>query len=105
MMSLEERKRLYETATVDGNRELDYLKTSITSMNLKTVDKYRITSATANRPDLIANIYYGNYNLGWLLHAHNNILDPLTEYSVGRVIDIPSIDDYYRHYNRNARRE
>jgi hypothetical protein len=103
-MSLEERKRLYDVAVVDGNRELDLLKTSITSMNLRTIDKYRITAATANRPDLIANMYYGNYNLGWLIHIQNDILDPLTEYYIGRVIDIPSIDDYYRHYNRNARR-
>lgn len=102
-MSLQERKFLYKTETVNGNRELDYIRTTINSIDMRKIDKYRITAATENRPDLISNIFYGNYNMGWLIHIHNNIIDPFTEYKVGRVIDIPSIDDYYRHYNRNAR--
>lgn len=103
-MSLEHRKTFYQTAMIDGNRELDYLQNRLMGMELKTMDKFRITAGTVNRPDLISNIFFGTYNLGWLLHHHNNILDPLTEYYIGRVIEIPSLDDYYRYYNRNARK-
>lgn len=103
-MSLEQRKFFYKKTEFDGNIELDYLKTSLVNMKLSTIDKYKITAATVSRPDLISNIYYGNYDFGWLIHWHNNIQNPLTEYHIGKVIEIPSLDDYYRFYNRNAKK-
>lgn len=102
-MSLIERKDFYVREMVDGNAELDYLTSSLNDMQLSTVESYRISNATAYRPDLISSIYYQNYNLGWLIAYHNNILDPITEFYMGRVIDIPSLTEYYQFYNRNSR--
>jgi hypothetical protein len=103
-MSLEERKYFYTKTEYDGNIEFDYLKNKLINLNLSTIDKYKITAATANRPDLISNIYYGSYNFGWLIHYHNDNLNPFTDYTIGTVVNIPSLDDYYRFYNRNARK-
>lgn len=103
-MSLEQRKYFYTKTTFNDNIEFDYLKTKLINLNLSTIDKYKITAATVNRPDLISNIYYGSYDFGWLIHWHNQIENPINEYYIGRTINIPSLDDYYRFYNRNARK-
>jgi hypothetical protein len=99
----EERKYYYTPVYVDGNRELDYLRTSLPLMKLETATTHRITAGTENRPDMIAKIFYDNYDLGWLLHWHNGIVDPITEYSIGKVINIPYIDDYYQFFNRYSK--
>ncbi|MDA3807081.1 MAG: hypothetical protein PF440_04125 [Thiomicrorhabdus sp.] len=101
-MGMEERKSFFETVSVGGNLELDYLTSAISEMGLITVDVYTVTNATANRPDIISNLYYGSYDFGWLLHSHNNIMNPIEDYYTGREIKIPSLDDYYRFYNRNS---
>jgi hypothetical protein len=97
---LEYRKYYYEPVSVDGIRELDYLKSKIDDMDFETATKFTITSATEQRPDLISKIFYDNFDLGWLIHTHNKILDPFTEYYIGRTIDIPFLDDYFQFYNR-----
>lgn len=104
-MSLDDRNSFYGRATrPNGDIELDYIDTRINDMNLRTDGTMRITSALVNRPDLISLKSYGTYNFGWLISLHNNILDPFSEYSLGRVVKIPSLDDYYRYYNRNKKK-
>jgi len=102
-MPMTNRKYFYNIKNVDGSTELDYIESPLHTMNLKTFRKERVTQAFAGRIDLISFKYYGSYDLGWLICEHNNILDPFTEITVGKVLDIPSLDDYYRYYNRNAR--
>lgn len=101
-MSLDNRTLFYKRI-IDQNQniELDLLKSSMHKMNLNTVDSIRLTAAFENRPDLISYKYFGSYNYGWLISLHNEIQDPFTEYHIGRMIDIPSINDYYKFYNRN----
>jgi hypothetical protein len=101
MSSMEKRGSFYKKTEDSGSIEYDYLKTRINSINLTTVDTIRITSIYENRPDLISLKYYGSYNYGWLVSMHNEILNPFEDYHIGRVIKIPSLEDYYRFYNRN----
>jgi len=103
-MSLVQRKYFYAETMVNGNKELDFIKTPINEMDLSRVGTYLVTAPTEGRPDLISNVVFGNYDFGWLLSLYNEILDPFTEYYIGREILIPSLDDYYRFYNRYARR-
>ena len=103
-MSMTNRKYLYNKTSVNGNEELDYLQTNLHRMELKATKKIRITQALQHRLDLISLRYYGTYDLGWLIAEHNDIVDPFAELVVGAVIEIPYVDDYYRYYNRNARR-
>lgn len=102
-MSIENRKYFYAAVTVDGDTELDYLSKTRVPMNLSTVVFHRVSSNTENRLDLISLKYYGNYNLGWLIAEHNDILDPLETIVIGVVLKIPALDEYYQYYNRYTR--
>ena len=102
-MSLTTRKYFYQETTVDGNKELDYLQAPLEQMNFTTQEFYTVDAATQDRIDLISFKYYGNYNLGWLIAEHNDILDPITQIKIGKVLRIPALDEYYQYYNRNTR--
>ena len=105
-MALDDRKTFYrKRISPSGNIEIDYLRTRINDMKLRTISRFRITAATAGRPDLISQKAYGSYNFGWLIALHNKMMNPFDEYSVGRTINIPSLDDYYKFYNRNSMSE
>ena len=101
-LSMEERGSFMQKVRVNGNTELDILKTPLQNINLRTVEQYRITSVTANRPDLISAMFYGSYNYAWLISLHNGFVDPFNEYEVGKLINIPSMEDYYKFFNRNS---
>ena len=102
-MGILSRTSLYRTVDVDGNQEPDYLDTSIGDLSLTTIDSMVINMAFEGRPDLISYNYYGNYNLGWLIAYHNDMLDPQREMVAGVRINIPSLDEYYRFVNRNRK--
>lgn len=103
MTSFEQRKYYFTPVVVNGNRELDLLKTELTAITLETAAYHRITHATENRPDLIAKIYFDNFDLGWLICYHNKLVDPFVDFYIGREIAIPYIDDYYQFFNRFAK--
>lgn len=103
-MTITTRKFFYKEESVNGNKELDYLTSTLDGMLLNTQEFYVVDAATENRPDLISLRFYGNYDLGWLLCEHNNFQDPLTDFYVGRRVKIPSLTEYYQYYNRNTRK-
>ena len=103
-MALSERKTLYQKATIDGNIEFDYIDSSLNQMQLSTTERVVLNSVYENRPDLLSYQFYGSFDFGWLISFHNDIVDPLTEYTVGRTIEIPSIEEYYRFVNRNKKK-
>ena len=45
----------------------------------------------AHRPDLIANMVYGNPDLGWYIMLTNKITDPFEALNTGDVIKIASL--------------
>lgn len=49
-----------------------------------------ITHEFENRPDLIANKFFSNSQLMWVILVRNDIVNPLTDLYVGRTISIPS---------------
>jgi hypothetical protein len=56
------------------------------SVSYKT---WKITPQYANRPDLIANLFYGTSELWWIISSYNNFFHPLEDFYVSRVIMIP----------------
>lgn len=52
-------------------------------------DKVIIDAFHKGRLDLIANAFYGEPRYWWILAQINNILDPHTEVSEGRIIFVP----------------
>lgn len=102
-MSMTTREFYYDVATVNGNKELDYLTSRLNKNTLNTREFFTVDAVTENRLDLISLKYYGNYDLGWLIVEHNNILDPIEGIRIGMVLKIPALDEYYQFYNRNTR--
>lgn len=102
-MSIVSRSRLFAVVEVDNNKELDYLDTPLMDMNLETQRAFRIPQSMEFRPDLISFKFFGTFHLGWLLAIHNDFQDPIMEFTKGKLINIPSIEEYYRFYQRNAR--
>ena len=103
-MPLSDRFVLFQKVAIDSNTEYDYIKSSLNDMELSTIEKMRLDAVYAFRPDLISFKYYGSFDFGWLIAFHNDIVDPTSEFTVGKMIDIPSIEDYYRFVNRNKKK-
>lgn len=102
-MSLLQRRTLFRRVEVDENLELDYLDTSLITLELTTTRQFTVTAGFAHRIDLIAYREMGSFNLGWLIAWHNGIKDPVAEIVPGKVLNIPSIEEFYRFMNRNRR--
>jgi len=52
--------------------------------------QYTVSSAEAQRADLIAFRLYQQAKLGWLVLQYNNIVDPATELLTGTVLTLPT---------------
>lgn len=52
-----------------------------------TVEKFYV-----GRMDLIANIFYNEPRYWWIIAQYNNILDPFSEITEGRILLIPTKD-------------
>lgn len=103
-MSESFRKRLFGQVSIDDKLELDYLNTMLPEMQLSNIDTITINAGIENRPDLISYRYYGNFDYGWLISHHNDIDDPLVGFYLGRVIKIPSLDEYFKFLNLYAKK-
>lgn len=104
-MSVLSKKLLYAITDEAGQLELDYLNSNINDMELETDTEIRINAAFEGRPDLLSFQFYRNYDLGWLIAHHNDFLDPVEDFSIGRMIKIPTLDSYYRFVNRNRKQK
>lgn len=104
-MTMRNRLFLYEEEIANKNIEADFLSSPFVDMKLRTLEKGRITSVLQYRPDLISLKYYGNFHMGWLIARHNLFLDPVREFTEGRLIDIPDLDNYFRYFKTNSRSE
>ncbi len=102
-MALNQRKRMYGIERVNRQDEIDHLDTNLNQMNLRTIARERVSNMTRNRLDLISFKHYNSFDYGWLIAEHNDIIDPIDEVVVGKVLRIPSIEDYYRFSSRNSK--
>lgn len=51
-----------------------------------------ITQEMVQRPDLIAQTFYGNTEYWWVIYEFNGIRDPLFELKLGQILRIPALD-------------
>jgi nucleoid-associated protein YgaU len=85
----------YSTATVTANRSG---KNFIILRNAITLDPDQgdtfvtVTQEIKNRPDLIAQTFYGNTEYWWVIYEFNGIRDPLFELKLGQILRIPAIE-------------
>ena len=64
--------------------ERETIDSSVDDITLKIIAPHN------RRPDLVANDYYGDPTLAWIILQYNNILDINTEFVAGKTITIPS---------------
>lgn len=68
----------------------------IKEIPVKSTDRYhRVQSHEVFRLDIIANHYYRNPLLWWIIAQANNIYDPIAEIPPGTILRIPSIEALY----------
>lgn len=106
-MSYYEEVVRYNTSREDRYRSCKILKDKETDENLLSTrdlptiktsssDRYHeVKSFEEGRLDIIANRYYNNALLWWVIAEANDIFDPITEVTAGRDLRIPSIDTLY----------
>lgn len=56
---------------------------------------YRVTTLDCNRLDLIAEKYYNNPLLWWVIAETNEIYDPFKELPIGTLIRVPRVETLY----------
>lgn len=61
-------------------------------------DIYVVQAVFAGRLDLIANTFFEDPRLWWIIAQYNNILDPLTEVVVGTELFIPKKSRLYTDF-------
>lgn len=99
---LTNKKDLYEKVLVDNNKEVDVLGTSLPSFNFDSYTTFTVPQFAEGRMDLISFIHYETVSLWWMIAQANEIIDPLTELYMGRVLIIPDLGEYYAFYNFNS---
>lgn len=96
------RTNLYQSVLVDTNKEKDLLESSVPDMELEIIDMFTVPQWCEGRIDMISYIHYRTTSLWWLIALANDIMNPIEDIKTGDVLKIPSIQDYYRFYNRYA---
>lgn len=104
-MAMIDRFAFYKKKRVDGKVEPDFLSSRLPEYVPKRFKRFRIKQFCEGRADLISQIHYDTPDLFWLILHANDIIDPWEELLTGRVIIIPSLNEYYNFYNANARSE
>jgi hypothetical protein len=51
---------------------------------------YVVEQKYQNRLDLIANVFYADWTLWWIIAQYNNILDPYSEITSGTILILPT---------------
>lgn len=102
MSNMDSTKFFYKEKDFTVFKELDYLDTELVKINLNTVSVFVVSAPFVHRPDLVSYRLFGSYNYGWLIALHNDFLDPVMELTLGKNINVPDIDQYFRFYNRNS---
>lgn len=94
------RTDFFKKVKIGENTEADFLTNSLRNFQLKRpYIPYVITEVDENRPDLVSYKFYNTVIYWWLICVVNNIEDPITEFTTGRLIKIPhilDIADFYR---------
>ena len=52
---------------------------------------FEVTQEVIQRPDLIAQTFYGNVEYWWAIYEFNGIRDPLFELKLGQILRIPDL--------------
>lgn len=102
---ISDRKSLFGSVVVDGNKEKDYLDGAVVPWNEINFTDFLVPQYCEGRLDTIAFIHYDNVDLWWLIALANEIIDPYNEVKTGMILKIPSVRSYYTFYNKVAKKD
>lgn len=74
-----------------ANSRLEWWERTIFSASTSDI-AYTVENFYEGRMDLIASVFYNEPRYWWVIAQFNNILDPFSETTAGRVLIIPSKD-------------
>lgn len=96
-----ERFMSYKRVTIDGQTvEYDHLSAYFDKATLSQSPLvYQINPEEEARPDLIAQNHYGSWTYWWAVMVFNDIIDPFTELTPGKVLRLPSESDLISQIN------
>ncbi len=96
-----DRTKFFNTAIVNGIKELDFLYNTLSSFTLDHVPgRYRVTASGVGRPDLISYINYDTPKYWWIICVVNLIDNPLEDIEEGDILKIPSLLDIHQFFRR-----
>lgn len=104
---LTDRKKFYKTKLVNGNKELDYLDTSLHQMSFDERESKNIviTEPLVGRLDLVSDYFYNTPDLWWLIAIANDIINPFEDMFIGQTLFIPPELRFFNFYNENIKRD
>lgn len=105
--SIKNRLSLFQKQIINNNQELDYLSETVIDFAAFPTQEFifLVRQEHVGRIDLISYQAYGTANLWWLVAQRNQIIDPLSELSMGQEILIPALTDYYNFFNLEVKVE
>ena len=104
-MSVTNIKNFFNKERSENTIEMDFLNSELPFIEFEETEQVRIKQYNEFRADLISYEAYDTTELWWLILIANNIIDPFEELYEGRIIDIPSLSEYYKFYNKYAKRK
>jgi len=105
MRNLKDRTLLFVENEVDFNLEFDIMdKVSIDYNAFPTLETTVVVRQHhLLRIDLLSYDVYSSSYYWWLLADRNDIIDVGTELYIGRILQVPSLSDYFDFYNKNIK--
>ena len=92
------------TVLVDGQPQLDFLKSQYIGLAFANLDYtlYTLTSADAGCPDLISYRAYGDESYYWIILFFNGIVNPYLELTTGLQLRIPTLNQALSYIKNNT---
>lgn len=98
------RKKFYAIAEVDGVPQLDLLSFQWARFSKflqnKEVNQVTIDERTQHRLDTVADDWYDNPFLWWVIALANKILDPINDVTIGKKLIIPKATDIESYFQQ-----
>lgn len=98
------RELMYETTTVKGIEELDFLAADFSFTLTRSPQYYRVTEDDCTRLDRLSYLFYQDERYWWVLASVNNIENPLTDLTAGTVLTVPDLLDIYDFFKSQRKR-
>ena len=102
--NLKNRTLLFNKELDDSDLEFDYLtRLDVDYASFETTEQaYYVKQADIGRMDFISTTAYGSPYYWWIIADRNHINNPVEDMTIGQLLFVPSLSDYFDFYNKNV---